>query len=65
MSNLEFLQTASPDEVAAFLASMDDMNAPCCICVDGASDDPCDCSDEACLQGVRRWLDMEAKEARS
>lgn len=64
MSNLEFLQTASPDEVAAFLYRLDTVNAPCCICAEGASDDPCDCSDEACLQGVRRWLDMEAKEGK-
>ena len=38
MSNLEYLRTASPEEVAAFLASRDDMNAPCCICAFGTDE---------------------------
>jgi hypothetical protein len=67
MSNLEYLRTASPEEVAAFLASRDDMNAPCCICAFGTADNLegsiCDCKSQTCAQGVRLWLDMEAREA--
>ena len=67
MSNLEYLRTASPEEVAAFLASRDDMNAPCCICAFGTDENIegaiCDCKSQTCARGVRLWLDMEAKEA--